>query len=293
MNQIRFIFLKVLVLFRRYCINIFWQVFFIPISMRAWFADLKGRSFYKEATEFDLHEKRKSDTVFICGTGYSITSIPPEKWRVIEKHDVLSFRCFPKQKFVKVGFHVIGEIDDIEEYADDINKNPMYDQSIFLVQEGFRARKANHLIGEKKLRISAPLFRFKRKDRGIMAPLSKNFSAGVVHGFGSVCEAINVAYIIGWKRIVLVGIDLYDHRHFYHPPDKLRDVEKSGIILDEPYTTSAGIVELVGMWSEALASEGREIFIHNRHSLLSKILPIFEWKCLSDINHDADFYVKR
>jgi hypothetical protein len=85
---------------------------------------------------------------------------------------------------------------------------------------------------------------------------------------------------------VLVGIDLYDHRHFYHPSDKLRDVEKAGIALDDPYTTSAGIVELVGMWNDHLVREGRGIFVYNPRSLLARLIPVFNWSILP--GHDRD-----
>ena len=272
---------------RRFMLNIFWQIAFLPKSLFTWIADRKGRHFYGSLTESDLRNARKSDAVFICGTGLSIASITPDEWRDIEKHDVLSFRCFPKQSFVKVGFHVTGEIDDVDEYANDINNNKLYDQSLFLVQEGLRAHMGNRLIGEKKLRIGAPLFRYRRKARGIIAPLSKDFSDGVVHGFGSVCKAINVAYILGWKKIVLVGIDLYDHRHFYHPPDKLRDIEKSGIALDDSYVTSAGIVDLVAMWSNCLEKEGRGIYVYNPKSLLAARIPVFEWSTLTGREEDA------
>jgi hypothetical protein len=271
---------KTLAPIRRFGLGIFWQIVLLPSSLRAWISDRKARQFYGTVTEADLLGARKSDTVFVCGTGLSIASITSDEWERIGKHDVLSFRCFPKQSFVNVGFHVTGEIDDVDEYAKDINSNPLYDQALFLVQGGLRAHMGNRLIGGKKLRIGAPLFRFKRKARGVMAPLSKHFSDGVVHGFGSVCKAINVAYILGWKRIVLVGIDLYDHRHFYHPPDKLRDVEKAGIALDDPYTTSTGIVELVGMWNEHLLKEGRGIFVYNPKSLLAARVPVFDWTSL-------------
>jgi hypothetical protein len=170
-----------------------------------------------------------------------------------------------------------GEIDDVEEYAKDINHNYLYDNTIFVVQEGIYARMGNRLIGEKLLRRGARVFRFQRTSRGVIAQLSRRFSDGVVHGYGSICSAINLAYLIGWKRIVLVGVDLYDHRHFYHPPDCLREVEKPGIVLDDPYVTSRGIVELVGLWGKDLKGEGRELLVYNPISLLSQCIPVFKW----------------
>lgn len=266
-----------LAMIRRTVINAYWiTIAFFP-SYREWRADRRGRNFYSSITEDELRAARTSDTVFICGTGYSVLSIGPDEWTRIAQHDVLSFRCFPKQSFVKVGFHMTGEIDDIGEYARDINQNPLYADTTFVVQEGFHARMGNRLIGGALLRRGARVFRFRRTARGIIAPLSRRFSDGVVHGYGSVCSAINLAYLIGWKRIVLVGIDLYDHRHFYHPPDRIRDVEKPGIVLDDPYVTSRGIVELVGFWGQDLKNEGKELFVYNPKSLLSQCIPVFSW----------------
>ncbi len=37
---------------------------------------------------------------------------------------------------------------------------------------------------------------------------------------GTLVDAVNVAYCLGWKEIVLVGIDLYDSRYYWLPPDK-------------------------------------------------------------------------
>ena len=258
-------------------INLYWMTInFLPL-FREWLKDHKERSCYASLTEDELRAARTSDTVFICGTGYSVLSIGVDEWSRIGQHDVLSFRCFPKQRFVKADFHMTGEIDDVDEYAKDINHNPLYNNTIFIVQQGIQARMGNRLIGERLLRSSARIFRFRRIFRGVVAPLSKHFSEGVVHGYGSICSAINLAYLIGWKRIVLVGIDLYDHRHFYHPPDQLRGVEKQKVILNDPYVTSKGIVKLVGLWGEELKHEGREIYVYNPKSLLSRCIPVFKW----------------
>lgn len=249
---------------------------FIP-SYIEWMRDRRSRKFYSVITEEALKNEKSSDTVFICGTGYSLLSIKQAEWAKIGKHDVLSFRCFPKQSFVKVGFHMTGEIDNIDEYAADINKNPLYADTKFIVQEGILARMGNRLIGSVLLRPGAKVFRYKRTARGIIARLSPTFSGGIVHGYGSVCSAVNIAYLLGWTRIVLVGIDLYDHRHFYHPPDRIRTIEKPGVSLNDPYVTSSGIIKLMGLWQQQLNSEGKELLVYNSRSLLSQSIPVFKW----------------
>ena len=65
---------------------------------------------YRALTEEELRRTRKSDTVFIFGSGYSLNDIPPEQWREIERHDTLGFNWFVHQRFVRCDYQLIREI---------------------------------------------------------------------------------------------------------------------------------------------------------------------------------------
>lgn len=253
----------------------------LPYNYPAWRADCENRNLYPRLSEEDLRTSRKSDTVFVCGTGYSVLSITPEEWGRIGQHDVLSFRDFPKQNFVKADFHVTGEIDDVDQYAQAINDNPLYDETFFLVQEGISACMGNRLLGWRKLSEGRKIFRYRRLGRAMMIPFSRSFSDGVVHGFGSIVGMVNIAYLLGWKHIVLVGIDLYDHRYFFMPPDKTREVEKSGLTYASPFTQGKQIVDQIGMWRDLMQAEGVHIYAYNPRSLLTDRIPIFDWSVLT------------
>lgn len=265
---------------RRWILDLYWRLRALPDDYPAWRADRDNRNCYRAVSEDDLRAARKSDTVFVCGTGYSVLDISPEEWTRIGQHDVLSFRDFPKQKFVKADFHVTGEIDDVDEYAATINDNPRYDETLFLVQEGMRAVMGNRLLGWRKLRAGRRIFRYRRRGRGMMIPFSRSFAKGVVHGFGSIVGVVNISYLLGWKHIVLVGIDLYDHRYFFMPPDKTRAVEKSGLTYASAFTQGKQIVDQIGMWRDLLLAEGVQVYAYNPRSLLTHRLPVFDWSVL-------------
>lgn len=265
----------------RWLINSYWQLVALPATVPAWLADIRHRRLYPRLSEEDLRRARKSDTVFICGTGYSVLDISPAEWSEIARHDVLSFRDFPRQQFVKADFHVTGEVDDVNEYAEAIRGNPLYDHTLFLVQKGFSALMGNRFIGWQKLRVGTPVFRYRRCGRGALVPFSRSFEDGVVHGFGSVVGMVNIAYLLGWKRIVLVGIDLYDHRYFFMPPDQTRTVEKAGLTYASPFNQGNRIVDQIGMWRDLMQEEGVEIYAFNPRSLLSRRLPIFDRSALA------------
>jgi len=266
----------------RYCLEGYWRTKAAPGQFANWWADRRNRRHYPALTESELRKARKSETVFICGTGASVLDIAAEEWARMSDHDVLSFREFPRQTFVKADFHVTGEVDDIDAYATAINSNPRYDHALFLVQEGFTAHMGNRLLGGLKLRQGARVFRYRRRGRGKTIPFSRSFASGVVHGHGSVTGMINIAYLLGWKRIVLVGIDLYDHRYFYMPPDETRPVEKRGLTSNDPFTAGDAIVEQIGQWAETMRGEGVLISAYNPRSLLTQRIPVFQWSDIAD-----------
>lgn len=249
----------------------------MPGQFSEWWADRQNRHNYATVTESDLRRARKSETVFICGTGSSILSITPSEWERMAQHDIFSFRDFPRQTFVKADYHVTGEIDDVDAYTAAINNNPRYDRTLFLVQEGFTARMGNRLIGRVKLRKGAPVFRYHRRGRGQTIPFSRSFAGGIVHGHGSVVGMVNIAYLLGWKRIVLVGIDLYDHRYFYMPPGETREVEKGGLTSSDPFSAGSSIVDHIGMWADTMRREGVELLAYNPRSMLTRRVPVFQW----------------
>ncbi|WP_337996587.1 hypothetical protein [Oleispirillum naphthae] len=258
-------------------IRLYWLTVGFPRFFRSWSLDRLSRHAYHRLSEAELRAARRSDTVFICGTGASLRSITPEEWARIGEHDVFSFRDFPRQTFVRADFHMSGEIDVLDEYAAAINANPRYAGAKFLVQEGWEAWMCNLLIGKRKLRADAPVFRYRRTARGKMAPPSERFADGVVHGGGSVVSATNIALMLGWKRIVFVGIDLYDHRYFYMPPDQTRAVEKKGVDHTNPFSSGDFIVEQLGAWAVWGRSRGIELLCYNPRSLLTRRLPVFGW----------------
>ncbi len=258
-------------------IRLYWLAIGFPRFARCWTLDRLSRHAYRHLNINDLRAARRSDTVFICGTGSSLLDITPEEWTRMAEHDVFGFRDFPRQTFVRADFHMSGEIDVLDEYVAAINGNPRYADTKFLVQEGWEAWMCNLLIGKRKLRTDAPVFRYHRTARGKMAPPSERFADGAVHGGGSVVSAANIALMLGWKRIVFVGIDLYDHRYFYMPPDQTRAVEKKGVDHTMSFINSNHIVEHFGAWNALLRDRGIRLYAYNPRSMLTKHLPVFHW----------------
>src|SRR5689334_17862866 len=53
-----------------------------------------NRGAYRELDEQGLVAARRSDTVFVFGSGYSLNSITPDEWAAIARHDTFGFTAF-------------------------------------------------------------------------------------------------------------------------------------------------------------------------------------------------------
>jgi hypothetical protein len=249
---------------------------FVLRRTRLFALDRLGRRAYRTLSEDELRARRRSDTVFVFGSGRSLNDIAPEQWRAIARHDVISLREFPRQQWVRADFHLTGEVDFIEPYAQRLRENPLYAETAFVVQEGWFAESGNELIGRRLLPLGARVYRFRRVSRGGYASPSRSLARGLVHAFNSITDATNFAYLLGWRRIVLAGVDLYNKEYFWLPAGETRTYERPGITASSEFTNARNTVDLFACWRAELEPEGVELFVSNPRSLLADVLPVFD-----------------
>ena len=235
-----------------------------------------------------LFADKRSDTVFIFGSGYSIKEMIAAEWQAIAQHDTMGFNWFHYQRAVRMDYHVVRESYLVNtlahlravarHYCDSIVGNRQYDGTKFVVQKEWRASTGNLIVGEGLLPDDRPICRFRTKVRGRYAAPSRSIEEGLVHGPGTLIDTINLAIIGGWKRIVLVGVDLYDRRYFWLGPDEgNRGREDAALGVRAPHNTVRNnIVDYIDAWQVLLKAEGKSMFVYNPRSLLSAVLPVFE-----------------
>ena len=250
-----------------------------------WALSFLGTRHYRNLTEIELSATRKSDTIFIFGSGYSINDISDDEWALFESHDTMSFNWFMRQRMVRIDYHLIREVgeDDrdpsvwrpkILEYANLIAENALYAQTIFLVQKGWRAINGNRLVGMKLLPESARVFRFRNRLRTDYERPASSFREGLSHGASTLTDCLNFAYILGWRQVVLVGVDLYDRRYFWLGKDETLagDIVR-GSTHEERHNAADGLVNLIRGWNGPFQAEGVQLSVYNPRSLLASVLP--------------------
>lgn len=243
--------------------------------LRLYALDRTGRPRYRLLSDEELLATRSSDTAFVFGSGRSLVDITAEEWESIARCNTISLREFPRQRWVRADYHLTSEVDFLDEYAARIRENPRYAETVFAVQEGLLAERGNELVGRGLLPAGARVFRFRRCGRGERIPPSRRFADGLVHGYSSVFDAVNFAYLLRFRRIVVAGVDLYNKEYFWLEPGETRAYEKAGIQAEQPFAAHQAIVDMLGDWCDLLAAEGVELLVQNPRSLLAERLPVF------------------
>jgi hypothetical protein len=239
--------------------------------------DVTARRRYCLLSEAEMRATRTSDTLFVFGAGKSLLDVSEDEWRRIEEHDTLSFSEFFRQSWIAPRYHMIGEIAQLRKFATQLTENPLFRDTILIVQRGWRAEDGNALLGRHLVAPGARVFRYTRTARGRYAPPSRSFVVGVVHGPNSVVSATNIAFLLGWRKIVLTGIDLYDKEYFWLPPGERRPTERLGVTASSTFTNAAEIVDMLGRWRPLFEAEGLRLEVYNPRSLLAGVLDVFAW----------------
>jgi hypothetical protein len=252
-----------------------------------YFGERRQRRRYTDLDDEALRATRRSETVFIFGSGYSVNDITAAEWQAISAHDTMSFNYFPHQRLVRADYHLVGELvtgndlrrsewePALREYAALIAGNPFYEQTVFLLQAGWSAYQSNRMVALGLLPAGARIFRYRRTARGVYRPPSASFAEGLVHGAATLVGCVNFAVLMGWRDVVLTGVDLFDSRYFWLPYDEAR-ADMAGIVPhDQPYAMVQPLIAHLASWVPLLAARGIRLSVYNPRSLLADVMPVF------------------
>ena len=261
----------------------------------AYLGDRLGRRSYRALSPDELRATRTSDTAFVLGSGRSVLDLGPDDWERIAACNTISFSEFHRQGFVRADYHMVGEITDaapapperaVAESARRLRENPLYAETVLLLQEGWLAVDSNSLVRRQLLPPGARVFRYRRTKRGSYAPPSRSFREGLVHGWNTSISVTNLALLMGYTRVVLVGVDMYNREYFWLEEGERRPTVPLSSAVDDPFLNAQPVVDLFRRWRALLEPAGVEIAVYNPRSLLAGALPVFRWGLSSaDASH--------
>lgn len=252
-----------------------------------------------------LKKNKKSDKLFIFGSGSSLNDISEISWKQINKFDTLGFNGSFHLKKVHFTYHIlragtedpkiedpnklINEIHYAKYLVKKINSNAYLRHTIFLFSSGISQHFPNLLLGYKMWNFYNLIYqyntnKFEKYPKG-------NLHRGLIHKIGTLVDAISFGYHMGYKEIILTGVDLYNNQYFWAPEGKTVTFSAKkkkelfmnqtirGINASAPHNTvNNGIINYLIDWNIYFKKKGIKLFVFNPKSLLNKTLPVFKFK---------------
>ena len=258
----------------------------------------------------DIKKGRRKDTIFIMGSGYSINDITKEEWQhIVDVGDTFSFNYFFRGRFVPIKYHICGEISgapnyglilmnskhkkNIKSYYDELFSNSCYKNTIYFLRYKVDFMRTPRPIATWALFFLKAFenkqvypYRIVTLKDAILEPSDNIYS--IIHCGATLSDAVNISYILGYKKIVLVGIDLYDRRYFWLGRNVTPEWDlKRGKTYSDIHATADNVIKGMAVWNKYLIKKGVRLYIYNPRSLLNKVLPVYrnannEWKGLRD-----------
>ncbi len=271
-------------MFKRYYENFFFKFFLHKMAKE----NLKN--YYTKLTKNDLANSRKSETLIVMGSGCSINDLTKDEIQIFEKHDVFVFNGFLEfGDFIRVDYFLgreflfynndltMGEMENNglfhHCFAHKVNDLKSRDNTIFFLQHELCADSVNFLLAHKMLPPLLKIFPFHNPIiRRLQLPW-KNLKK-ILHCGGTLGDVVHVGYSMGYKRIVLVGVDLYDRNHFWMTQGETSKMDKQrGADCNQRHNMADSSINVFDKWNVFFKKEGVELFVYNPKSLLTEVLP--------------------
>lgn len=268
----------------------------------------------KSISDFDKKSRKSSDTIFILGSGYSINNLTAKDWDLIESHDSFGFNSWMFHKHIPTYYG--WEISFKKTYYDAQNralaskqgayKNvPVFMQYQHAVNRSFSLEDI--AVSEDNLYYFTPFFPhttnrslLKKMVRKKLNSKTKELNE-VVNYSGSLSYIIMMCYYLGYKEIVLLGIDLNDPRYWFMRDYDLDEhaqgfkkvhldyykervgadsMQKKHATVEKAFTKKFGslpIDEYIAILKKELEVKGVSLKIGHKGSKLYPMLPLYEF----------------
>jgi hypothetical protein len=198
-----------------------------PTQLVRWFKNrhLQFRIIsFEEAREF-----KKSDTIFILGSGLSIMDITPAQWSFIKKHDTFGINfsflldfvpTFHQQEYGHIGWW----LKDI--FIEVLSKRDSYNKAVWFIssadnKRGLHPRYTPELLPANPICCiykHPPAIKWE-SDR----PFTKEtFQKSIVYR-ASLSRVLYLVLQMQYKHIVLLGVDLETPAHFYDDMEEMKE----------------------------------------------------------------------
>ncbi len=257
----------------------------------------------KNFYDFECQRLKKSDTIFILGSGPSINDIKSSEWHFIQKHDTFGFNFWHIHEFIPSFYSFeFSKHENAERFSakiHNLNKinDKYHDTKIICKSENIHdlEKIEQYLTSDLKNRLfyfytftnsytfyeTLPLL----NKIGIFK--ERNTFKYAYHARGSVVFLIYFALVMGYRKIVLCGVDLNNPDYFYEyeaakyvdSKFKIPPRGHSGNIhkTNDPERHELTMEKIIYFLNEKLIKpKGVNLYVYSKKSALYPVLPIYQ-----------------
>ena len=251
----------------------------------------------------NLKRLKTGDTLFVLGSAWSINNIADERWQIIDRHDSVGINFWPAHPFVPRFYHFENmTYDEQPEMYDALRsllerRSEAYAKTVKIITEvnATGPRQAVFELPEgirRELYVGFSMPVVARNEEELRAGIRYLSSIGaftprdhvawIFKYGGSVIAMMALAAIMGYRRIVLCGVDLNKQNYFYQDQQRYpecadwefvsrKEVQKTARRL--PWLVPAQ--SAVWIFNEViLEPAGIELFVESKESTLFPKVPL-------------------
>lgn len=243
-----------------------------------------------------VKQHKNSDTVVIFGSGSSINEINEDQWNFIRSVDTIGFNLWFIHDFIPTYYHsetfrYAHELEPLLRLQKEFAFRQRYQNILFITSEKDKKLGWHPIYRPEVFPKAVKIYtypgylskKFLENSTVNFDELSLNLGDHVWRVRSGLTSIIHLAVQIGYKKIILSGVDLYNRDNFY---SKSINLTKYGFHINPEVHTGKGlhstvfssggkmgVVEFIRQLSEYLSKYDITIFVSNKKSLLSEFLP--------------------
>ena len=226
---------------------------------------------------------KNSDTMFILGCGPSLNQLSKTKRSIISQNDTISFNWYCLGDIGIVPRYYILDAQGFRKYE---RKSTDLSVTTFLTKLRTKycvviGRPTEHRNGYHKnlgeihhdgivVHPATP-----STMSGGTAVMLNDISEGIFAGISALYYAIHIAVWMKYKRVVYVGIDLYDQSYYFDGGKQWWYLSAENMRREDQHPTAMETLRIVKEVRDI--TPGIEWYVGHEKSLLNRELPLYGW----------------
>ncbi len=266
-----------------------------PLHKAAWLW-IKNRDVrYSLENQENWHKYKTSDTIFLFGSGPSINDITTEQWDVIRVHDSFGLNYFFLTKFPTTYFYLGYEPSShpilLKSFSEEIRA--LYKDTLWFVPVKMLFRLTHPRIAPELFPLNTKIALFDLQP-GINLEINRPFKADdfrmTISYRGTIGVGMHLVDLLGYKNIVLMGVDLHTYKHFYDNYEVMKKEREETYqkikslgncsfedLLPDKQSKSRTIEEYYYAVSKLyLKPKGVQLYVGNKNNILSPRIPFYQ-----------------